>query len=141
MLNCELIYLSDASSSSTPALKRSAVPSGKSSGPCKSKQAKIDPVDEALLKALQNQENVNENDEDRLFCLSLVPKFKRLTPVQRDEGQLAVLQVLSRIANPQLSHIQPLTPLQPSINCQPQAPLQPSVNCQSQANYLNYTQL
>lgn len=55
-------------------------------------------LDKALLDAV-SQQKTQMNDPDNLFCMSLVPKFKTLTEQQKDDVQIAILQIFRQIKN------------------------------------------
>jgi hypothetical protein len=50
-------------------------------------------VDEELLSILKKND---EEDEEKLFCASLVPALKRMTPRNRNKAKMEMLQVLDK---------------------------------------------
>ena len=70
---------------------------------------------------MKDADNTNINNEEKLFCLSLVPKLKRLPPRLITAAQLKILQVLNDVeATAPATRMEPVNQIQmPFIQVQP----------------------
>ena len=107
------LVLSD--SSSTPSLSNASVMSHSEKRPWakyKRKNLEFEEVDKAILKTVdcfqksivagQQKINNESDDEDQLFCLSLVATLKRLGPREKAIANMQMLQALFNLEFPQV---------------------------------------
>ena len=60
-------------------------------------------MDQAILKQFEKIED-EMNDEHKLFCLSLVPKLKKLGDEQYENAQIRILQVIMEESRKKTTH-------------------------------------
>lgn len=94
----------------------------------------MSPFENQLVDLMKNKQT--DNDPDKLFLLSLLPKFKLLNEDQKLNAQIEILNLFQKIKNPQPAPVAPIQPLHSSlVNSYVQNPSSHPIYTQTYSNY------